>query len=707
MNTLERNYLQNELRQTERRRQLPQAAQQFAQNYQWINVESSLSELYNYLTRHNLPYEESAEGNYYVMEAYYLLCLFLQDKSRLDQISGALRDKTPQRQSYEEVESKLGVWLSYYQFIEIAANRVLRSATVEDFENALDEIDWQSLDAEMLYKYSTLIGYVYLNEDRPDWQRKCKFWLEKAATEAEPLTSLIIQTFLLTYQIKTLDISTLGFTEKSLENFKLRIGEKPEFKPMESAAEELTALLQMARQQFERSDHARIANYREIIETLQNRIEDGAAPDQISRIHYLKSINEAYLMLENEVAESEKGKYRELSAKALDRLGKAADATDHAAIIADYHLTRATSMIQHKNWKDAGKQLSEALVILKKNEHLPNLLACYRDSARINFLNEKPDKGLEETRDGMRYGLRIADRGGFYIVLGLFDFINEVFMAETHKPGVSWMTGVLDEFFDTIIEVHQHAEANLETIGQEAFEAYKQSYINFGEVSNYNIKTYFRYQWQAVKVVEISALLNRDALGAQIARITLDKWADDNNPLHFIEAGWKEFKEVPNGVRNKTINKCISITKADLPAAADHLDFSYRNLRSYITYKEVNRLGFFLDEQDTDAYELEKGIRLMFYDLYLSGKIFEVVFDLPRFLVIKANTGFHAGEMERELNIKYNTAKKYLKIMTEMGLVELDKSEGKKNRYRISKERILARYEQEEERLKQQEAENA
>ena len=62
-----------------------------------------------------------------------------------------------------------------------------------------------------------------------------------------------------------------------------------------------------------------------------------------------------------------------------------------------------------------------------------------------------------------------------------------------------------------------------------------------------------------------------------------------------------------------------------------------------------------------------------------------------------ANTGFHAGEMERKLDIKYNTAKKYLKIMTEMGLVELDKTQGKKNHYRIAKDRIMARYLKEEE----------
>ena len=38
--------------------------------------------------------------------------------------------------------------------------------------------------------------------------------------------------------------------------------------------------------------------------------------------------------------------------------------------------------------------------------------------------------------------------------------------------------------------------------------------------------------------MEITALLNNDELGAQVARNTLEQWADTNNPLHFIQADW-------------------------------------------------------------------------------------------------------------------------------------------------------------------------
>ena len=131
-----------------------------------------------------------------------------------------------------------------------------------------------------------------------------------------------------------------------------------------------------------------------------------------------------------------------------------------------------------------------------------------------------------------------------------------------------------------------------------------------------------------------------------------------------------------------------------MPLAATHLDFSYRNLRSYVTYNEVNRLGFFLEERDTNARKLELGVRYLLHDLYLKGKIFDVVFDMPRFLVTHAAHGFTANDMERELNIKYNTAKKYLKIMMEMEMIEQDVVRRKKNYYAINQDKILSRYNQ-------------
>jgi hypothetical protein len=192
-------------------------------------------------------------------------------------------------------------------------------------------------------------------------------------------------------------------------------------------------------------------------------------------------------------------------------------------------------------------------------------------------------------------------------------------------------------------------------------------------------------------MMRISAQVSGDKTNTDLANMLIQKLENDNNPLSFIKGDWKEFKDVPNDVRNKTLNNCINISKGDLPLAAEHLDFSYRNLRSYITFKEVNRLGFFLDITETSNRQLEQGIRYMFYDLYKKGTIFEVVFDMPKFLVNHANSGFYSQDLEQGLNIKGTTAKKYIKIMMEINLIRQDKTTGRKHFYRLIRENVMKR----------------
>ena len=81
----------------------------------------------------------------------------------------------------------------------------------------------------------------------------------------------------------------------------------------------------------------------------------------------------------------------------------------------------------------------------------------------------------------------------------------------------------------------------------------------------------------------------------------------------------------------------------------------------------------------------------MFYDLYKKGTIFEVVFDMPKFLVNYAKSGFYSQDLEQELDIKGTTAKKYIKIMMEIGLIRQDKTTGRKHYYRLVRENVMNR----------------
>ena len=315
------------------------------------------------------------------------------------------------------------------------------------------------------------------------------------------------------------------------------------------------------------------------------------------------------------------------------------------------------------------KDVKELVQYFKKQQDFPSYLHSMHIYVDLLDQNGNSDKINDLLLDIFKLGNKRLDQGGFYLINGALELGNRIMLAETHNPGVSWMVESLNEFFSRITDVIDNLEDNLELFGKSLVERFRLNYIEFEPISHFNIKVYLRYQLYEMKVARIGAIISEDATTQKILENLISQMEYEDNPMSFIKADWDEFKLVPNSVRNKTLNKCINISKGDLPLAAEHLDFSYRNLRSYITFKEVNRLGFFLDMQQTTNKQLEQGIRYMFYDLYKRGTIFEVVFDMPRFLVKFAQSGFFSQDLERELDIKGTTAKKYIKIMVEIGLI--------------------------------------
>jgi hypothetical protein len=291
----------------------------------------------------------------------------------------------------------------------------------------------------------------------------------------------------------------------------------------------------------------------------------------------------------------------------------------------------------------------------------------------------------------VKKGYKKVDEGGFYLVHHGLSKINDIFLVEVDRPGVSWMVNALTDFFNSLAEMIDNLEAHISNIGQEMFDKFLEQMLRMEPATHFNLKVYLKYQFYEMKLLRLTAIARGDALGQQIAEKLLTEVANENNPLTFVQANWEEFKDVPNSVRNKVLNKCISISKGDLPLAADHIDFSYRNLRSYITFKEVNRLGFFLDKQETNNRQLENGIRLMFFDLYKRGTIFEVVFDMPKFLVEHSKGGFSSQDLEEALDIKGTTAKKYIKIMIDIGIIRLERSVGRKHFYKLRKDNVMNR----------------
>jgi len=270
-----------------------------------------------------------------------------------------------------------------------------------------------------------------------------------------------------------------------------------------------------------------------------------------------------------------------------------------------------------------------------------------------------------------------------------------LYHKEFQRPGVSPLLNSLPAYLDLHSRFLLLEENFVEETGMSLFSVYQQEFKLVDEVAKNNIHAHLSMYILQLKVLSISCKFNHDQSGYDIAKQVIRKIENPLSPLHFLNGKWEDFKDVPSDIRNKIINQSISITKGDLPAAAEHLKFSYRNIRSYISLNEVNRLGNFLKEQNTSSRSLEEGIRLLFHDLYMKGHIFEVVFDMPAFLVRKSGTGFTAKDMELDLGVKPSTTKKYIRLLLETGMIENNKSEGKKASYKISIDKIMRRYAEE------------
>ncbi|MEM9897661.1 MAG: hypothetical protein AAF789_14975, partial [Bacteroidota bacterium] len=294
--------------------------------------------------------------------------------------------------------------------------------------------------------------------------------------------------------------------------------------------------------------------------------------------------------------------------------------------------------------------------------------------------------------DVMRRGVKRVESGGFYLIASALQLANDLYLPEIIRPGVSWMVATMDEFFELVSGVIDAIDDYLPHAGRANLDIFRAEYSRMEPASYMNIKVYLRYQFYAVKMMGVSARLMEDEIGVRQAEILEKSFSNPANPLNFILANWNgEFKDVAHDVRNKVVNRCITISKGDLPLAAEHLDdFSYRNLRSYITFNEVHRLGYFMETKTTTNRQLEHAIRLLMHDLYENGTIFEVVFDVPKFLV-EYGDGFYAEEMEVAMEIKSTTAKKYINVMVDNKFLIKDKSRGRKHYFYLDRDLVMKR----------------
>ncbi len=644
----------------------------------------------------NIQGSEGAEYMVHIADHALLFALYRENFAGFEELAELTEKRLHLLKGSGASYPNVDAWLWYVGYLRVCAKRLVRRINIEQFELEIDDIEWSERGGdEFIYRISGITGFVYLNEESPDKFKKSRFWLQQAVSSSEMSKSL-------NYFMNLADFFLNGNSSdsdrhieshiKTLENTANSTHDPNLGRVYRAAVLDLQARVMVFRHADADDDHIQIEESLRAVRKVEKNIDyEGKSSPAFVRAFLKLSFSRYYMELSS--ADLDREDIEDLQAMGLDGINEALSISrrmgDHS--LRDYLQVEWLSVVGEKSSKVSEKDFKDVIASVRKTNNLPAIVRATTYYADYYLAQNQSQKAYDILFDLIKRGAKRLDEGGFYMVVHGMDRINQVFNRRINEPGVSWITFELESYFTALSEVIVQLADNMEPVGFTLFQDFRQYFIEFEPASHFNVKVYLRYQFQSILLLGLSATVSQDEGARDIAIHLIEKLKDENNPLSFITAEWEEFKLVPNSVRNKVLNKCISISKGDLPLAAELLDFSYRNLRSYITFKEVNRLGNFLDEQDTKSRQLEQGIRLMFFDLYKKGTIFEVVFDMPRFLIDHLKGGFSSQDLEEALDIKGTTAKKYIKIMMDIGLIKLDHSVGRKHFYKLRKDNIMTR----------------
>jgi hypothetical protein len=634
-----------------------------------------------------------------IAENALLFSLYRQDYERFRAIADIMEKRFFSFRS-QGVDFRSDSWEAYLRIVRSCGKRMMRVGTIEEFERLIDDLEWDQFSPEFVNRVCRAIGLTYLHEEDQDRFNKTRFWLHKSTQGVDFSETIAAQVGLVEYFLADPTNDNLKRVDDIIRTLEETAGKESDA-GLEKVYRALLLSVQAravvakafsGKESYD-DDQVKVEQSLRIVRDLSKNFDSEAAKMSPFVRGYMK-LNFAKFYYDSAAADIDKDDMVDLMAMALEDLNEAlaiAKKSKDESLRDAASIKRLTVLSRHAN-KTTEKEMKEALAEVRKGENYQSLVEL--SSAASYYYNHVKNgsiKAYEVLFDTVRRGQKRLNEGGFFLVVKGIAGINDILIKETIRPGVSWMVKELNTYFDTLSEIIDAIEANGDHVGSDLFAKFQEEFLRMEPATHFNLKTYLRYQYTEVKILRLAAWMRGDNVSQRVAEKLLFELGEDNNPLTFIRAAWEEFKDVPNSVRNKVINKCISISKGDLPLAAEHLDFSYRNLRSYITFKEVNRLGFFLDEQQTTNRQLETGIRLLFFDLYKNGTIFEVVFDMPKFLVEHAKSGFSSQDLEEALDIKGTTAKKYIKIMMEIGLIKLERSVGRKHFYKLRKDNVMTR----------------
>lgn len=572
------------------------------------------------------------------------------------------------------------------RFYTVAKDRICRKASLEIWEEMLEDFSWADIPKAFHKDILLLAGYVYLNEDDRIVRRKCKQWLNQLLQDKSSSYHILAIKYLMQYHLTTKDPDS-DFEWSKLLDALMVAGESS---GSNAAWDHITTITRytadMTGVVMGKSDAV------DIISSM-NELARGTRSSLVTHCSMLLNALQYIVPVYQAVNDDFKAVVPGIGLKIYDRIQK-----DLLSQIQNPAMQRRISILQaflqlinHQN-KEAIATLQDMMAYLRKQH-------CWKLYLRVNqFMikyliqhegNEKAYRFLKNQFEGFKNDKSVRmTEPGVHILMHM----NDILLHEVRKPGISWAIPHIAEYFECHERFLIRLEESMDITGRHLFSKYQNLCVLLPEIAKHHIRTSVSIHKFQVQVMILSLKFAKDIHAIEIGNQFMAAMQDGTSVLALLNADWEDMKDVPFDVRNKLLNRSISITKGDLPLAAEHAAFSYRNLRSYISLNEVNRLGFFLNEKVTQSKNIEAGIRLMFHDLYLQGNIFEAVFDMPAFLVKVAQSGFVSEDMEELLMIKASTAKKYIKIMCDIGIIAPEKEQGRKLRYRLCIDNVMNRY---------------
>lgn len=635
----------------------------------WVEYEQLTD---SYFTKQKVT-SENIEKLIAIAQAYLLFEFQTQSFTRLSNLLVAFSKKWAD--AYENWETEHQCWV-------VCSKRLHRLISIEEFELWLNRYALQA--GEVFPMGYFLAGYTLLHEKNSEYSIQIQFWMEKAMRKApqQPI-ALLAMTSLVQALFQFPNRETLIYAREKINQL------ADQFQAFEEAQ---IIFIDLTMQSL--IEELALQPGVEVRRLILYELKDHCLKEIARKERYSAEI-QGYLYYRLAYAYFQLANLGEpiLAQEALRQVDAALILNEVRPDIINVHqyqqlkycilLLTGEAVVAYHSLKDLAVWFRKDGNYQKYAETL-----CYAVAACEQA--ELWDKAIDYLAEQIESLVKKLPEGGCETIVILLGTFTKILNHALYTNRLKFIAERGHHYFQLFVRFNDYCYQNPQQVGSRLWERYVGVFRNCKILANNEIHVYLSYHQESIKVLAISAQLAQNTHTGALAQDLLNAIADSKNPANIFTGKWKCFADEPVKLRNRILNQCVSIARGDLPRAAELLDFSYRNLRSYLSQNEVDRLGNFLTDIQTEMPALEQGIRKMLYELHLQGTLYEIIFDLPIFLV-KYHKGFSLSTFVEALDLKYNTASKYLKGLTQIGLIRCERLGEEKSFYTLEKETIFTR----------------